>query len=196
MDDQINMISGDDTVIEFKDYEQVVTNWFPYRRRLYVKRINRQIILLRLKIMMYENMVKFSKKHDTYGINRKMKRDRVDGLLMEHKYVKFNKSLLENPGYTPIKDLERLILKENAKYDYLVNLRYSDLIDDACKRREARLLEFKKALEELLNDDGSDGTFAGRKAWIRELDQLEETIALGLKKGWYYGEKEPGKFRK
>ena len=196
MDNHLNMISADDCVTEFKTYEKIVVNWFPVRKGLYIKRINRMIILLKLRIKLLENIIKFSKKHAEYNINRKMTRDQVDELLCENKYVRFNKHVLENPGFIKTEALEDAILGSSAKYDYLVNLRYTDLIDRACKNREKKITELREKLCELQEDDGSDGTFAGRKTWIAELDALEETIKLGYKKGWKYGEAEPGKFRK
>ncbi len=196
MDDHLNMISADDTVLEFKTYEHIVKNWFPVRKALYVKRINRMLILVRLRIELLENIIRFSTSHAKYNINRKMKREQVDTILEDNKYTKFNKPPLDNPGFIATEDLKTVILGKSAKYDYLVNLRYGDLIEGACKKREKKLDELKKQLKELLKDDGSDGSFAGRKTWIKELDRLEETIKLGVAKGWKYGELEAGKFRR
>lgn len=196
MDHHLNMISADDRVVEFKTYEQIISRWFPVRKHLYVKRINRMILLLRLRIKLLENVIKFSKKHARYNINHKLTREQFDAVLRENKYVRFNKTVLDNPGYIKTDALEEAILGSTAQYDYLVNLRFSDLIDRACKNREKKINEMREELRKLIEDDGSDGTFAGRKTWLTELDTLEETIKLGYSEGWKYGEVEPGRFRR
>ena len=116
------------------------------------------------------------------------------------KYDTFNHTLLLSPRYTKVSELSSMIMNgpHNCTYNYLVNLRYSDMIEDACVKREDELKELIKRLDELHQDMGSDeatsGIPKGGKTWLKEIDELEETVKLGLSKGWDYGENE-AKFR-
>lgn len=197
LDDNINMIDENGAVIEFKKYEHVIDHWFPIRKQLYSDRIDRHIILTNLMIKHLKNIIKFTKNHQTYNITPKSKEDEVNDILTKNNYDTFNSVLLHNPKYTNIKELESLIINNipyGTSYDYLVNLRYKDMIESACKKREKQLQDLEQKLKDLLADDGKSGIFKGGKTWIKELDELEQTIADGIVQGWSYG-KDIAKFR-
>jgi len=200
LDENINMVDEKEQVVEFKTYEPIVDRWFVIRKRLYSERIDREIILLDLRILYLENIIRFTKHHQDYIITPKTKRDKVDDILKKAKYDTFNHTLLLSPRYTKVSELRGLIINSqpNTTYNYLVNLRYSDMIEDACTRREKELEELKKHLDELKEDLGEDeedgGLPKGGKSWLKELDELETTIKLGLKVGWDYNDSAP-KFR-
>lgn len=189
MDDHLNMIM-DGRIVEFKTYESIVDAWFPARKKLYEERINRMLLLCRLRIAFLENIIRFSDNHDSYAITSKMTREKVDGLLDDNGYQRFNHVLLASPKFTPTDQLEDLITGEKASYDYLVNMRYGDLLKGPCKARAEKLAKEKAQLAELEKDSGKKG-FVGKKTWLRELNALEETIELGLKTDWRYGEVVP-----
>lgn len=203
LDENINMVDEKEKVIEFKTYAPIIDRWFVLRKKLYAERIDREIVLINLKIRYLQNIIKFTKNHQSYSITPKTKRDKVDEILRKAKYDTFNHTLLLNPRYTKVSEMKSLIINNpppngNTTYNYLVNLRYSDMIEDACNRRENELEELKKRLNELNLDLGEDedrgGLPKGGKTWLKELDELEETITLGLSKGWDYGENS-AKFR-
>jgi DNA topoisomerase-2 len=197
LDDNINMIDENGAVIEFKKYEKVIDHWFPIRKQLYSDRIDRHIILTNLMIKFLKNIIKFTKNHQSYNITPKSKEDEVNDILTKNKYDTFNSALLNNPKYTEIKELEKMIINNipvGTSYDYLINLRYKDMIESACKKREKQLQELDQKLKNLLDDDGNGSIFKGCKTWIKELDELEKTIADGILHGWAYG-KDVAKFR-
>lgn len=209
LDDNINMIDENGVVVEFKKYEKVIDHWFPIRKQLYSDRIDRHIILTNLMIIYLKNIIKFTKNHQSYDITPKSKEEEVNDILTKNKFDKFNSVLLHNPKYTEIKDLQELIITKskdtkpgdicqnqtNGKsYDYLINLRYKDMIESACKKREKQLEELDKKLKDLLEDNGDGKYFKGYKTWLKELDELETTISDGIKLGWSYG-KDVAKFR-
>ena len=140
--------------------------------------------------------------HQTYNITPKSKEEEVTEILTKNKFDTFNSALLNNPKYTEIKDLESFIMnnpdsKNNVTgttYDYLINLRYKDMIESACKKRGQQLRDLEQKLKDLLEDNGDGKTFKGQKTWIKELDELEKVIADGIAQGWSYG-KDVAKFR-
>lgn len=202
LDENINMIDENEKVIEFKKYEHVVDKWFVLRKKLYAERIDREIVLIELKMRYLKNVIRFTKHHQKYQISPKTKRDKVDEILAKEKYDTFNHTLLLNPKYTKVSEMRGLIMNSpipgNTTYVYIVNLRYSEMIEDACKRRQTELDNLEKKLAILKLDLGENekngGLPKGGKTWMSELDDLETTIKLGLSAGWDYGEN-AAKFR-
>jgi DNA topoisomerase-2 len=193
LDENINMIDENEKVVEFETYEPIVDRWFAIRKKLYGERIDREIILVDLKILYLKNIIKFTKHHQEYNITPKTKRDKVDEIIKKANYATFNHTLLLSPRYTKVCELRNMIINgpNNCTYNYLVNLRYSDMIEDACVKRAQELKElesrFKELHEDLGKDEASGGLPKGGKTWIKELNELEDTVKLGLSKGWDYG---------
>jgi DNA topoisomerase-2 len=190
IDENINMIEQNGKVKEYKNYQSVVDDWYIIRKSLYEDRIDRHIILTNLMIKYLENIVKFTKNHQDYNITPKTKRDGVDDILRNKQYDTFNHTLLLNPKYTKISELHDMIINNEpgTSYDYLINLRYSDMIEDACKKRDEDLKKLYNKLKDLEIDTGSIDMIKGGHTWINELNILEQTISEGVKKGWDYGD--------
>jgi hypothetical protein len=68
------------------------------------------------------------------------------------------------------------------------------MIEEACAKRAKELKELLVRLDELNQDIGDDRLSKGSKTWLKEIDELEATIKLGLEIGWDYGENS-AKFR-
>jgi DNA topoisomerase-2 len=190
LDDNINMISVDGSVHEFKKYEHVIDMWFPIRKQLYADRIDRHVILTNLMIVYLKNIIRFTKSHQKYDITPKTTMIVVDEILKKNKYDTFNSSLLHSPKYTEINELEKLIINNvtaGTSYEYLIKLSYRDMIECACKRRESQLREYEDKLKDLESDNGTDTIFKGGKTWIKELDEVEKVINAGITLGWAYG---------
>jgi hypothetical protein len=210
LDDNINMIDENGAVVEFKKYEKVVDHWFPIRKQLYSDRIDRHIILTNLMIIYLKNIIKFTKNHQSYNITPKSTEEEINTVLKKNNYDTFNATLLHNPKYTSVAEMKRLIINnideknsgtstgsisgQITSYDYLINLRYKDMIESACKKREKTLQEMEQKLKDLALDDGSGDIFKGGKTWLKELEALEQTITEGIKLGWSFG-KDVAKFR-
>jgi DNA topoisomerase-2 len=192
LDENINMINGEGKIIEFKTYNDVVDQWFKARSELYIERIDRETILTNLRILFLKNVIRFIKNHLKYEINPKKKRGDVDNILAKAKYDTFNKTLLFSPKYTKAADLEHLIINNpdaGTSYDYLVDLKYSDLLEESCAKKEEELKKEMQKLKDLEDDAGDETFIKGAKTWIKELNELTNIIKLGLEKGWDYGEK-------
>ena len=185
------MIDTDGKIIEYKKYEDVLKDWFVIRKQLYEDRIDRHVLLYSLMIKYLENIIRFTKNHLKYNIRSNITRDKADKILEKNKYDTFNHTLLLNPKFSDMDKLKLCIINNidmGTSYDYIINLRYSDLLEGACKRREKELEEYNYKLKNLLDDDGTDGIMKGGKTWLREIDQVESVIKDGISKGWDYGE--------
>ena len=80
---------------------------------------------------------------------------------------------------------------DNGKisYDYLLDMNYKDITEEAYNKREDEIKILKNKLENLINDA------TGSKTWLYEIDELEKAIKKGFESDWLYGENK-FKFRK
>lgn len=190
--DHINLVDDKGNVIEYKSYEQVFDDWFNYRKDLYAVRIDREIILNDLEIKMLQNMQRFSKEHDGYGITKKTSIEKAIEIISEKKYEIFNRSLLENPKYSTVEELVLQVTSADygANYNYLLDLSYKDLTEGAYQKRDKRIEELKQRQMYLRDEDGSPQKelFKGARMWLKELDELEDAIKKGMASDWFYGE--------
>lgn len=193
LDENINMVDENEKVVEFASYAPIIDHWFVLRKRLYAERIDREIVLTTLKILYLRNVIRFTSNHQDYGITPRTTRDRVDKILRDERYDTFNQALLISPKYTKTSEIRPLMLSSpGSTYNYLINLRYSDMIEEACVGRDRELSEMESHLRKLNMDLGSEDTPGGLPkggmAWMAELNELEQTINLGMSAGWDYGE--------
>lgn len=185
---RINLINEKGEVVEYKTYEQVFDDWFQFRKTLYVVRIEREIILNNLEIEMLQNMQRFSKEHDSYAITNKTTVDAAAAIIAAHKYKLFNKTLLENPKFTSVKELIVLVTsaEHGASYNYLLDMSYKDLTEEAYNKRTKQIEKLKERQKYLLDDSGA---FKGAKLWEFELDELCASLEKGLQSEWCYDAK-------
>jgi DNA gyrase/topoisomerase IV subunit B len=185
MYDNINLVNEKGEVVEYESYEKVFDDWFVYRKELYSTRVKREIILVDLEIKLLNNIQRFSKLHDKYNITHNTTEEQANKILSENKYVMYNHAVLENPRFTSVEELIKLITIDDVSYEYLLRLNYRDLTKDAYEKREKKINELEDRLKYLLDDKGM---FKGAKIWLKELEELEDAIDKGLKSEWFYGE--------
>jgi DNA topoisomerase-2 len=184
---RINLVNEKGEVVEYKTYENVFNDWFVFRKKLYEVRVEREKILVDLEIQMLKNMQRFSENHDAYGITNKTQEDEAVNLLKREKYKIFNHTILDNPRFTELKELVKLITleSEGANYDYILKMSYRDLTENAYSKRQKKINELEERLA-YLSDDA--GLFIGAKIWLKELEELEKAIRDGIASNWFYGD--------
>jgi DNA topoisomerase-2 len=185
----INLVNEEHRVIEYPTYEAVFNDWYVFRKRLYAIRVEREIILTDLRIKMLQNIQRFSTQHDSFNITKNTKEETTIAILKENGYDIFNHRLLENPQFTNVKELVKLITEEEhgANYEYLLLIQYRELQEGPYKKREEKIKELLERMEYLTTDMG---LFVGAKIWLHELDELVKAVAEGINSGWKYGEDE------
>jgi DNA topoisomerase-2 len=185
---RINLINEKHEVVEYRNYEDVFNDWFSFRKKLYSIRVEREIIVNNLQILMLKEMQVFSKNHSKYKITSKTSEVSANNIIAEAGHVIYNKTLLENPRYTSISKMKHLATsaEDGATYNYLLNMSYRDLTEDAFTKRVNRIKDLESRQIVLMDD--SDSLFPGSNIWLRELDELEKVIVDGLASEWFYGE--------
>lgn len=193
MDSHINLMGINSEVIMFSDYESVMYHWFPVRKEYYGKRIARQRAILVLTVRRLENVVRYIEESTRLNLSKRKKVE-MERVLTEENFDKMHLGKLTNPKFTPVEQLEEVILRgAKANYDYLLGL--SDL-----KKSEESLANFHQELSKVraeivdLDEVANRGRFPGSVLWEAELDALETQIREGQKTFWKYGDANKFKF--
>jgi DNA topoisomerase-2 len=188
INDQINLIDQTGAVRECRTYEQVFDYWFEARREFYKLRVERDILLIQLEILMIENIQRFGANYLKYKFTTSMLEEQMHAILSAEKYDKFNAVLLKNPKFTQVSELHQLITvgtaESPASYDYLCLMNFREL---SAKYSDARIKELTR-LQEKLKELKEPAVFPGANVWLAELAALEKVIVEGLASKWFYGE--------
>ena len=173
----INVYTPKKTVKEYTNYTDIIHDWFQYRKDCYLQRIERILILLKYKIILLENIIRFVENHETYNLS-KISDNEADKILSKYKYTKLNKSIIESPRLIKNKDLENSIIN-NTNYDYLLNMSYRKMNDTNYNNYKNKLKEENDLYTYYSQTD------IYKKIWIEEINLLQKNMKEGLKSGFY-----------
>ena len=100
----------------------------------------------------------------------------------------FNKSLLDNPKFTPIDKMESVICgpkDPGTSYDYLLSVGPMQQLKSARDNRAKKINDLKEHYKYINGDDIIKTT------WLKELKELNAVIIKGTtsERGWLYGER-------
>jgi DNA topoisomerase-2 len=182
---QLNMFIENNTIKEFEKYEDIIFHWFPIRRDLYKLRLERQLILLKLEILYYENKLRFIEMDSTKKINiDKDLNDEERIVILENaNFIKFNETNLLSPRYILTNILEKSILEFDADYSYIDKITIRMKSKKCIGELKAKLDSLRSELTEMQNK-------TWRTLWIDELDKFEQVVVEGCKTKWLYGTKQ------
>lgn len=174
----INFYQINNAVKEYNNYESVIKDWFYVRKECYIKRIERELILLKYKIIMLENIIRFIENHEKYNISKKS--DNIaNKILIENNYNMLNTTIINNPGLLSNDKLEYNITTINQSYDYLLNLSYKRMNDNSYNNNNNKLKELKELLKYYQKKD------VYKEIWINEIDLLYKELKDKFKNGFY-----------
>jgi hypothetical protein len=183
----LNYYSRDGGVLELDDdYHAVFFYWAPVRRDLYRQRLVREASLLRLKIRLEREIVRYISLVATLDLSRKADEEAAGEALAAHGFPPFDSGLLAAPRYTEASDLERLCTNgPRVSYDYILSLRERDLVEAARGLRVAAILKMEARLadvEKLL----LERPFAGASVWAAEIAAVASAVCLGEATRWRF----------
>jgi DNA topoisomerase-2 len=185
IDQNLNVIK-DGSVEEYKDYESIIIDWFNARYTTYKKRFERLIIIIKLRIMYMKEVIKFVDNHSKYNFSV-LDEDTANKILKNDKYIRFNKTLLDNPKFTPINKIEELVCGNNHKttYNYLYAIGPKQRMQNAREVRSKKLKELEEYYKHITGPDIILYT------WRKELNDLNNIIvkAQSHEQGWLYSER-------
>lgn len=178
MSSNINFMNIDGSVLELgENYGAVFKTWFPIRRELYSKRIEREKILLELKIQLNQEKIRFAGIRDGLKLSRKKESEQI-AIVTEQKFTRFDSALLDKPGYTPVAQLRELILNgPKASVIYLLKMNDLQRNEDGIAKLHEKIKDWQSQLAEL----NQPGTI--QRTWLKELNELREIVRLGKSSG-------------
>ena len=178
-------MTQDKTVKQYAEYKDVFKNWFGVRLEYYHLRIERMLILLKLRILRLENKIRFAENRNSYTLNEVDEKDQVF-ILSENKYIKLHDELLKSPKYTEVSQLEELILRSpKISYKYLLTMNSYDFNNKGVKTMKDKLKKYKQELKELSHKD------IIKKTWLKELTTLDNVIKTAREQGWDHWDVKP-----
>lgn len=182
---RLNMITDDGFVCEFKNYEQIIEYWFPRRRDLYEKRIERQSLLLEFRIDYWENVLRFilADSDKTINIDKDFTAEQREDILTEHEFTKFNKSILFQPRYLKVDQLHEAIYSSGASYKYIDQITVGEKSQASVRALRAKIEDMKRELQ-------ASRATTWKSLWLREIDALEAVIREGIETNWLFGTKQ------
>lgn len=182
LDKNLNLIGKDQSVKQFESYEEIMIYWFEERKKLYIQRIEREIILLELNILYNTNLLRFmlmdAKKE--INIDCKPKNER-NAILESHNFQRFNKETLISPKYLKPDELKTNILKNGASYHY---------IDEITKgmTESSYLQKIEDKIKMLTDNLNTLKQKTWRDIWLSEIDAAEKQILEGIRTNWQYSD--------
>lgn len=179
----INFVDDHGSVIEYDRYIEVFNNWFVLRKTLYEKRYDRETTLIQLRIKVLEIQIDFAKRRGSFKI-AKISKQKQERILEDNDFIKINKTLLNNPGYTDTKELEAKIIEgKKSSFDYLLKMNSLDCNTEGIAKMVAKLDELNNEFTMMTQDADTD-LFKCQTVWLKEVEILEDIIDIALEKGW------------
>lgn len=175
----LNFICNNGTVIEFDTYYSVFKKWFGVRKDLYIARHTRMTELLKYKILLIENKIRFIDLRHGLKLN-KCSRDRQIEILTEHKFQCIDQTTLGDPGLLKNSELSSIIKGPGASLLYLLKMSSIALSSDSREKLTVKL----QSLTDELNSLKKEEIFPGSKMWIEELTTLDSIVHQGHTQGW------------
>lgn len=183
---RLNYVGRDGTVLEFgQSYLGVLLYWFPAIRDLYRQSLERDAILLDLRIREENNILNYCAVYDELGLKH-LDEEKASELLTEREFDKFDSRLLHSPGFTLVEDLYELITSgPKTSHDYLLDLADRVKLPSQVAKRRANLSKLEAELKEV-QKGLAETPFAGVSTWKQDLATFDSVVKAGIASGWKF----------
>ena len=192
MNKNLNMLDINGCVREYKTYEEVLKYWFPIRREYYIKRLSRQLIILKIQKKYMEETIRFCMEYVTIGMGaHNLTEDNMNDILTKNKYALFNFTNYNKLEHVYESDIPNDKLNEFAvddpDYTYLLHLNSLNRSVESQKKYRNQLEKINNAIENINSDHVP---FLGARQWLKELDEFEALYKRGFATRWRFGKNE------
>lgn len=177
----LNFIGDAGNICEFQNYEQAFIYWFNGRKKMFAKRIHRQLIVLRMQILKLENQIRFLKNISEFGDISKIQEKILADMLEEKGYPRLNTGVIANPGFIPVTEIEKECYN-GGTYNYITRMSISQLTKDGCEKCEKEKNKLEKELAFLIED--TEPGFEGRKMWLRDVLKIKKILDDNIPRYW------------
>lgn len=187
MKSHINLIGLNGEVLEYNTYESVLADWFPVRKQMYARRIERQLALLDIQIKIRSEVLRYL---DANYELRGMKRAAMDDFLAENDYVRCDTEYQRKIAFMPTNELKQIVFEsDSVSYTYLLKISDMEKSAESISKKKEKLDKLIAERQFLLDDMATDA-FVGASAWLRELAELERLIHEGYRTDWFFEDKD------
>lgn len=192
MNKNLNMLDINGCVREYKTYEEVLKYWFPIRREYYIKRLSRQLIILKIQKKYMEETIRFCMEYVTIGMGaHNLTEDNMNDILTKNKYALFNFTNYNKLEHVYESDIPNDKLNEFAvddpDYTYLLHLNSLNRSVESQKKYRNQLEKINNAIDNINSDHVP---FLGARQWLKELDEFEALYKRGFATRWRFGKNE------
>jgi DNA gyrase/topoisomerase IV subunit B len=183
----LNYYGHEGGVVEFEDdYHAVFFQWAPVRRDLYRHRLEREAVLLGLKISLEREVMRYISLARELDLAHKADETAACAALAERGFAPVAATVLHEPAYTPTAELAQLATRgESVSYDYILSLRERDLVQTAASQRAGKINAMATRLAEI-ETLLVEHPFAGASVWASEIENLVTVIDRGEKTNWRF----------
>lgn len=179
----LNMIDDSNYIREFPNYENILKYWFPICLDMHHDYLMRDIILKDCLLDYLQNTLRFiladGSDPKEINIDKDFTDSERDDILIKHKYVKFNKSVLVNPKYTKAEELKDLIYGSDATYEYISDITVRE-------KKKTEVSKLRKRIDDLEEELARLAMTDAETMWLESIDKIEETIKEGLTTDWMF----------
>ncbi len=163
------------------DYFAAAKDWFVVRKHHYALRVVRQKLLLELRALRLEQIIKYCEYSETHSMSKLPKATMI-ARLEAAGFIKIATQPLKTPKDYPTKILRETILESpKSTYDYLLGMGDIDKSRESIDKYQAKLASVQKEYVDLTSRKES---FPGESQWYQELDALEKIITEESARGW------------
>lgn len=186
----LNFIDNDGRVTWFRSYEDVVDRWFPLRKKMYQKRVDREQRLAELALLIEENCQRYCDEFKDLKIKNGMALETMEEILRKHKFDRLDPEFLarERGEHAECRTIEELNEGVKGCYKYLLGISALKMTDKTKAARESRMEKLRERIAEL---DADRKPFRGAKSWRREVTELVEQIKEGQRTRFQYEDYDP-----
>ena len=183
----LNYVGPSGAVLEFGDcYLAALLYWFPARRDLYRSRLEREKVLLELRILEQTEILRYVPLAAELDLASKHDDEEASAILAEREFPRINSTLLHSPQFTEVAALRREILEgSKISHDYILGLTERELVKSRVAARQKKLEALK---EELIQVTAhlAEQPFAGVSIWREELAVFKKLADEGIATRWKY----------
>lgn len=172
----LNYYSVKGAVLEFGEcYLALILYWAPLRRNLYLERLTRELIITELRILEEEQIIRYIGIAAELDLAKQVDDDTAFEILKIRGFPLINHSLLHRPEYILNVNAHSLITTgSGASFDYLLNLRERDLIQNSVIKRMKVLKTLYEQLA-IVKQQLSE-PLAGASVWRAEIEKFKLVV--------------------
>jgi DNA topoisomerase-2 len=182
----LNYYSATGGVLEFEDcYLGPLLYWASRRRALYAARLERQRVLLELRILEEEQILRYVEIAAELRLKTLKDVTIAEAALRARGFPTLDRALLHRPEYATAAELRAAVVGgPRASHDYILDLKERELVRSAVLRRTEALARLRAELATVEAQQAERPP--GASLWRAEIAEFVKVAAAGLASEWSY----------